>query len=235
VYEIAELANFGKAEIALIKAFISAKIDRYRPSYGRTVESYPRQCVLIGTTNEHTYLRDRTGNRRFWPVPVRKRIRTGWIAKFRDQLFAEAYALYLQGVPFTPSPEQEARLFAPMQESRLVETAVVSELLHVLTREPVASGIQAVVNGITDFVTISQLTLALGVDAAKSSPALEAQIRSWLEHEGWERVKKMRNGVRAWGYERPANWPPKDLDEPLPGAAGVDLQTPAQDDDDAPF
>lgn len=233
VYEIAELANFGKAEIGLIKAFITAKVDRYRPSYGRTVESYPRQCLLVGTTNESTYLRDRTGNRRFWPVPVRCRIRIGWLQKMREQLLAEAYAMYMQGVPFTPTADQEARLFVPMQESRLVETAVLSELLNVLTRTPVATGIGAVVNQLTDFVTIAQLTTALGVDAAKSNAALEGQIRSWMDHEGWEREKRQINGVRAWGYVRPAEWPPVEVPEP---AADVpEFSIIEEGGDDAPF
>jgi putative DNA primase/helicase len=246
VYEIAELANFGKAEIALIKAFITAKVDRYRPSYGRVVESYARQCVMFGTTNESTYLRDRTGNRRFWPVPVRNRINIDWLAKWRDQLLAEAFVLYAQGVPYTPTPEEEARLFVPMQESRLVETAVLSELLNVLTREPVAHGIGAIVNNLADFVTMAQLVTALGVDAAKSSPALEGQVRSWMEHEGWERTKRQVNGVRAWGYAKPKGWPPLDMTEAptfnTPAAstnenpeAPGEAPPPAQDADDAPF
>jgi putative DNA primase/helicase len=225
LYEIAELANFGKAEIGLIKAFVTAKVDRYRPSYGRVVEAYPRQCVLVGTTNENTYLRDRTGNRRFWPIPVRQRIKIGWLTRMRDQLLAEAFALFEKGERFTPTPEDERRLFVPMQESRMVETAVVSEMLHVLTRTPTDAGIGAVVNSLTDFVTISQLTTALGVDAAKSNAALEGQIRGYLEHEGWQRVKRQVNGVRAWGYARPAQWPPIELDEP--DEFGLD-----EDDDD---
>jgi putative DNA primase/helicase len=236
IYEIAELANFGKAEIALIKAFISAKVDRYRPSYGRTVESYPRQCVLLGTTNEKTYLRDRTGNRRFWPIPVRNRINIPWLRKWREQLLAEAYQLYLQGEAFTPAPDVEERLFVPMQESRLVETAVVSEMTHVLTRTPSDSGMSAVVNNLTNFVTISQLVVALGVDAAKSSPALEGQIRAWLDHEGWEREKKQVNGVRAWGYVRPDNWPPIEAPDPAPVASAAGTHQPVDGDDDhAPF
>lgn len=239
VYEIAELANFSKAEIGVIKAFISAKVDRYRPSYGRVVESYMRQCLLVGTTNENTYLRDRTGNRRFWPTPVRNRVKIGWLAKMREQLLAEAYALYLKGERYTPTPEEEKALFVPMQDKRLVETAVLSELMTLLTRPPKDTGIGPVVNELTNFVTISQLTTALGVDAAKSTPALEAQIRSWMDHEGWARVKRQVGGVRAWGYERPAKWPTDDeaegFDEvtlpPPPLAAGES----AQDDDDAPF
>ncbi len=230
LYEIAELANFGKAEIGLIKAFISGKVDRYRPSYGRVVESYARQCLLVGTTNEATYLRDRTGNRRFWPVPVRHRIRITWLRKQRDQLLAEAFALYQQGVLYTPGYKDEERLFVPMQESRLVETAVLSEMTHVLTREPTGSGIQSIVNGLTNFVTISQLALALGVDAAKSNAALEGQIRSWLDHEGWQRMKRQINGARAWGYVRPDNWPPVELPDAPVGAAG-----PNEGEDDAPF
>lgn len=235
VYEIAELANFGKAEIGLIKAFISAKVDRYRPSYGRVVESYARQCVMAGTTNENTYLRDRSGNRRFWPIPVRSRINIPWVRKWRDQLLAEAYALYLDGADYTPTPEQEARLFVPMQESRLVETAVLSELLNVLTRTPVASGIGAVVNDLTDFVTLAQLTLALGVDAAKSNAALEAQIRGWMDHQGWARVKRQINGVRAWGYERPKNWPPLDDDAQTGALPQSHDQSLNEGADDEPF
>jgi hypothetical protein len=208
LYEIAELQQFGKAEIQLIKAFISAKADRYRPSYGRVVETYKRQCVLVGTTNERNYLRDRTGNRRFWPVPVRHRINIPWLQKWRDQLLAEAFALFQAGERFHPTWEDEERLFVPMQEKRLVETAVHSELLHILTRSPTQDKWGQAVNELTEFVTISQLTQALGVDAAKSSPGLEQQIRGWLEHEGWEHERRSVGGGRPWGYVRPKDWPP---------------------------
>jgi hypothetical protein len=207
VYELQELSSFGKAEINLIKAFISNETDRYRPSYGRVAEDFPRQCVLIGTTNEDRYLRDRTGNRRWWPVPVKHPIKIEWLSKMRDQLLAEAYALYLETAPYVPTREQEERLFAPMQESRLEETAVQSELLHVLTRDPVASGIGSIVNGLTDFVTNAQLVQALGVDAAKSGPALVREIGSWMKHEGWEQKKRTVVGVRVLGYVRPPRWP----------------------------
>ena len=99
-------------------------------------------------------------------MPVRHVINTEWLIKYREQLLAEAYALYQQGVPYTPTPEAEARLCVPMQESRLVETAVLSELLHVLTRDPDGTISGKVVNNLAEFVTIAQLTLALGVDAA---------------------------------------------------------------------
>lgn len=233
LYELAELSSFGKAEIQLIKAFISSKVDRYRPSYGRTVEAFARQCVLVGTTNEKTYLRDRTGNRRFWPIPVRHRIRIDWLKRVREQLLAEAYVLYQAGERFNPSPEEELRLFVPMQESRLVETAVLSELTYILSRDPTPDKWGQVVNNLADFVTISHLTQAMGVDAAKSSPALEAQIRSWMDHEGWERVKKQLNGVRAWGYARPVGWPKSD-EMPPPDAPGAAVASSGGADDD-PF
>jgi putative DNA primase/helicase len=231
LYEIAELANFGKAEIGLIKAFITAKVDRYRPSYGRTVESYQRQCVLVGTTNENTYLRDRTGNRRFWPVPVRERIKLNWLRKWRELLLAEAYQLYQEGAAYTPSHEEEARLFVPMQARRLMETAVTSALREVLTRNPVGNATGMVVNNLTKFVTMAQLVLALGTDAAKSAAGLEGQIKTWMEYEGWVYSKKQINGVRAHGWTRPEKWPATDIDAdaefddlPMPS------QTPAQPD-----
>jgi putative DNA primase/helicase len=213
VYEIAELTNFSKAEVGAIKAFISSKVDRYRVAYGTTVEAFPRQCVMVGTTNEDHYLRDRTGNRRFWPIPVHHHIRIEWLRKWREQLLAEAYDLYLQGVPFTPLVEQEKRLFHPMQESRLVETAVESELQVVLTRKPhpTATGPLSFVHGEAPHVTIAQLVQALGVDVAKAPPGLQGQISAWLKHEGWIHAKKMIGGVRIYRYHRPDNWPRTDV------------------------
>lgn len=236
LYEIAEMTHFSKSEVGAIKAFITSKVDRYRVAYGTTVGSFKRQCVLVGTTNENTYLRDRTGNRRFWPVPVKHVINTEWLVKYRDALFAEAYAFYKTGVVYTPTPEQERRLFEPMQESRLVETALMGELLHVLTRAPTASVGGQIVNNLTDFVTLSQLVKALETDAYKSSQVQESAVRGWLASEGWERKKMMVNKVRAWGYERPQNWPFTELDDDMTAAPELALQAPkTQDDDDAPF
>lgn len=243
VYEIAELASFSKGDINLIKAFISAEVDRYRPSYGRVVEAFPRQCVMVGTTNEKQWLRDRTGNRRFWPVPVRHRINTDWLAKYRDQLLAEAFAAYLEGQRYYPTPEEEERLFVPMQDKRLVESTVMSALLEVLTRPPAAAGIGAVVNELTNFVTIKQLNEALHVDAGKSTAALDGQIRSWLDAEGWEYCKKQINGVRAHGYARPKDWPRELPDDTDAGTDVAPTKQPdgeppgpyEQDADDAPF
>jgi hypothetical protein len=252
VYEIAELASFSKSDLQLIKAFVSAEVDRYRPSYGRVVEAYPRQCVMIGTTNEKHWLRDRTGNRRWWPIAVRQRIKTEWVEKYRDQLFAEAYAAYLEGEVFFPSPEQEERLFVPMQDKRLVESTVMSALLEVLTRPGAAAGIGSVVNDLTKFVTMKQLNEALHVDAGKSTASLDGQIRSWLDHEGWVYCKRQINGVRAHGYSRPDDWPRELPEEEESGASegspphqtgsapSLHPQTPAgqyleQEADDAPF
>jgi predicted P-loop ATPase len=233
-YEMGELSQMGKSEINAIKAFISSKVDRYRPAYGRVIEEHPRQCVLVGTTNENTYLRDRTGNRRFWPIPVRHAIRIAWIAKMREQLFAEAYQLYLEGVSCIPTMEQEERLFVPLQESRLVETAVTSELLAVLTRTPKDVGMHSVVNELTDFVTLSQLAKALEVDAGKSTAGLESQIRSWMNQQGWEYKKKQVGGVRAYGWVRPAVWPTPATDtDGATADAGPRVLEYAEDD--APF
>jgi predicted P-loop ATPase len=71
ILEIGELAGMKKADIDKVKAFISRQDDKYRASFGRRVTPHPRQCVFFGTTNSKSgYLRDITGNRRFWNVKV---------------------------------------------------------------------------------------------------------------------------------------------------------------------
>jgi len=67
--EIGEMQGMNKADVNRVKAFISRQDDKYRAAFGRRVEPHLRQCIIFGTTNSLSgYLRDATGNRRFWPV-----------------------------------------------------------------------------------------------------------------------------------------------------------------------
>ena len=92
--EIQELDAFRKTDVARIKQFLSQRYDRFRAAYGRHVKDIPRCCVFFGTTNVDEYLRDRTGNRRFWPVDVNKIPRTKNVFTDLDtevdQIWAEA-------------------------------------------------------------------------------------------------------------------------------------------------
>lgn len=101
IVEIGELAGMKKADIEKVKAFLSTSDDKYRPSYGKVVESHPRQCIIIATVNgERGYLRDITGNRRFWIIKVhQKKQRQSWsfTEEFRQQFWAEAKAIWKSG------------------------------------------------------------------------------------------------------------------------------------------
>lgn len=99
--EIAELAGMKKADIEKVKAFISTADDKYRPSYGRTVESHPRQCVVVASVNgERGYLRDITGNRRFWVVKLKQteqKKKYNIDEEYRNQFWAECKKYYEDG------------------------------------------------------------------------------------------------------------------------------------------
>jgi predicted P-loop ATPase len=92
VVEIAELQGMQKAEIDRVKAFLSRDQDRERKAYAHFRTEVPRTCICIGTTNSETYLKDPTGNRRFWPVRVVSYDHEAFL-RDRDQIFAEAVVL----------------------------------------------------------------------------------------------------------------------------------------------
>jgi len=94
--EVSELDAMKRNEIETVKAFIAKQVDTFRPSYGRFAKAHPRQCVLVGTTNSDAYLRDHTGNRRFWPVRCGKTDLAA-LRQSRDQLWAEAVTAYQKG------------------------------------------------------------------------------------------------------------------------------------------
>jgi len=101
IIEIAELDAFNRTEMSAIKNFLSQQEDIYREPYGKHPNLYPRRCVFFGTTNDPEYLRDGSGERRFWHVDV------GLIAPCRsvftdlpddlDQIWAEAVVRFQEG------------------------------------------------------------------------------------------------------------------------------------------
>jgi putative DNA primase/helicase len=99
ILELGELAGIKKVDVETVKSFISRTDDKYRASYGFNVESHPRQCVIVGSTNSKSgFLRDITGNRRFWPVKVYGHsVKKPWEMNEVDQSWAEVLVKYRAG------------------------------------------------------------------------------------------------------------------------------------------
>lgn len=132
IIELAELASTKRADVESVKTFLSKREDTYRPAYGRRVATFPRQCVFFGTTNEAEYLRDRTGNRRFWPVTVTRKIDRDALEAEVDQIWAEAYVCWKRGENlWLDTPELEAEL-AEALAPRLVQDEMEGILLEYL-------------------------------------------------------------------------------------------------------
>jgi len=202
IFEISELSGLNRSEIQRVKAFVSRQVDHGRPAYARFIERRPRQTIFIGTTNEDTYLRDLTGNRRFWPV------RTGAIdlvnlRQDRDQILAEACAAETAGEDVV-LPEKLWAAAAVEQEARLEEHPWVEKL----------AGIRAdIANGKERIATEDILTRVLSIPADRQQPHQLKLIASTMRHLGWEGPKKLKiNGRTLRGYERDTD----ELDRAIP-------------------
>lgn len=120
INEVGELTAFTRQETESIKQFLSKKDDIYRAAYGRRTEKYPRRCVFFGTSNAGEFLKDTTGNRRFWPVDVgvytAKKSVWEELPRERDQIWAEAKMYWMLGESlFLP---KELEVLATEQQER---------------------------------------------------------------------------------------------------------------------
>ena len=96
--EFAELDHVNRNDVGSMKAFLSRRVDVFRSPYGKLDDDHPRQGLIVGTINPGStgYLKDDTGGRRFWPVPVAVNKPEGWkinlagLKRDREQLYAEA-------------------------------------------------------------------------------------------------------------------------------------------------
>jgi hypothetical protein len=192
IFEICELQGLGKADIDRVKAFASRRIDRVRPAYARFREDHPRQTVFVGTTNDEQYLRDPTGNRRFWPVKT-GRIDLEALRADRDQLWAEATRLEAAGVS----------VVLPEELWTQAQAAQAARVEHDPWLERLAS-LHGTVEGGIERIGTGAVLLALELGIERQTPTTAKRLGPLMRSLGWDGPKPLRiRGVVVRGYERP--------------------------------
>jgi predicted P-loop ATPase len=193
IVEIAELKAIRNSQVEATKTFITETRDTFRPPYGRRTAQFPRQCVFVATTNESEYLRDRSGNRRYWPVRCTK-VDVAGLTRDCDQLYAEAVHLYRTGVAWHLTAD-EIRLALTEQQERV----------HITELEQDVHAYLKTVAG--DEVTVREvLRLGLYLEPdmpgyAETARKLGPSIAEALERCGWEKDAR-RGKERRTTYRR---------------------------------
>jgi predicted P-loop ATPase len=190
IVEIAELATMRKSQVEEVKAYLTRRVEKYRPSYGRLEVEEPRTCIFVGTMNptgDGRYLQDEE-NRRFWPVKVGF-IDLKAVKADRDQLWAEAVHRMRAGQQHWPDPEFERRVFLPEQDARKAVDpweAPISEFLERCCSAPDKWRITS--NEVAE--------QALLIDKKDLDMAKSKRIGAVVKKLGW--THKRANGQNFW-------------------------------------
>jgi putative DNA primase/helicase len=191
IYEVAELSALRARDAESVKAFLTARVDRFRPPYGRNVVSQPRQVVFVGTTNEAEFLDDPTGARRFWPVQVGE-IDIEAVEADRFQLWAEAAEYYQYGPDRTWWLTEEESASLTETHGRYERGDPWKDLLHAYLAER------------TQPVTVLDLmTGPMGMENRDCHKSAQMRVAGILAAAGWRKVRSQKGNVRRWEWAPP--------------------------------
>ncbi len=190
IIELAELDVLGRADSARQKSFLSRTSDRFRPPFKRHVVDVPRQCVFAGTVNHQTYLKDSSGNRRYWPIACGK-VDVAGLERDGDQLWAEAVHDYRAKERWWLTRE-EAELAAGEQELRHDQDEWEGIIGDYLDR-----------NGVDEVFVGQILRDVLDLPAAKWDPREQTRVARALQRLGFRKSGQRRiDGKRPHVYRR---------------------------------
>ncbi len=190
--ELAELASLRRADTEKVKQFITERVDKFRPPYAAAVEEFPRRCVFVGTTNESEYLTDRTGNRRYWPVRVR-RVDVDEVARVRDLVLAEAVAAFRAGERWWLL-DDEAEMAEAEAEERLGESGVESAIERWWYGEAPARRPRRL-------TLLDVADLALHLPADRVDHVVRSEVGHAMSRLGFARRRPRESGERVRYYE----------------------------------
>ncbi len=203
IMELAEMESLTRPEVASIKAFMSRSEDRFRPAYGRRVQTFARQCVFVGTVNSNDYLRDETGGRRFWPVACKKADAPA-VRLARDQLWAEAVVRYHEGEKWwmdTPTLVEAAKT----EQADRYQGDPWDGIIAAFVAGDSATG--ALAPSPRQSVSINEvLSDALQIEKGRQTQQDQNRVARCLKAMGWTRRQIRRpDGGREWRYHRPSH------------------------------
>src|SRR5262245_9184169 len=190
IVEIAEMHALTKTTASATKAFLSRRLDRFRPPWGKHPVTLPRQCVFAGSINPAVggYLKDPTGARRFWPVACQGMIDRDGLEEVRDQLWAEAVHQYKAGALWwLETPELEALANEEQAARFLVDEweAPIREWL-----------------GDRTDVRLWDVLEALGFAREKWTMSVQKRVVGILTNLGFEKRRPRTSGGREHRYQR---------------------------------
>lgn len=194
IIELAELDHLGRIDAARIKAFMARGTDRFRPPYGARMIESPRECVFAGTVNLDGggYLKDPTGNRRFWPVRTGSKLLIEELARDRNQLWAEAVVSYMNNEQWWLEDAQVIELAKEEQEDRRETDAWEDPIVDWCSRQT-SDG----------FSTTQVLTDAIGKKLADIRDGDNKRAAKCLRLAGYERKTiKPATGVTFKGWRK---------------------------------
>lgn len=186
IVEAGELKGMSRADVAALKGYLSRQRDEARLSYGRKTTISPRQFVIIGTTNEADgYLKDATGNRRFWPVRI-ERFDVRRLRADRDQLWAEAAQAEAAGESIRLDPELwvDAGL---EQDNRRREDPLVAVLDRALGDH-------------VGKLRVDDAYRLAGIEPGKASQEQMERVGAAMRELGWDRKRKRFAGDLGYAY-----------------------------------
>lgn len=192
IHEFAELDSMRKRESTAIKAFLSSRQDRYRPSYGRSLVEVKRRTVFVGTTNEGSFLTDSTGNRRFWPVKTGE-IDLDGLKRERDYLLGEAMQALQDGAQWHLTAQEDAE-FSEMRERYMQSHP---------WEEPIAEWLKSRKSGISFVTVLDVLADCLEMPKDRWTKADKAQIGDVMRTLGWADSRQRRGSLNVRGWVRP--------------------------------
>jgi len=187
IVECGDLATMRRTNTERLKALLSTTVDKARMAYGRSRTDWPRRFIIIGTTNQSDYLRDETGNRRFWCVACHGNLndRIWDLSQIRDMIWAEALAAVDDGEKIRLDPALYSQSTARAKDR--------------LEDNPYTAGIERAIGTRDGLVKIDELAAHININLDWHT---QRSIGFALRRMGFKRAVITKDGVQARAWKR---------------------------------
>lgn len=196
IAELSELAGMQRGEVETIKAFVATRSDHFREKFGRYASDFPRTVSFIGTTNDPNFLKDPTGNRRWWPVTLNGPIDIDRLRAILPQLLGEAVHRVQTGEVWYMVAEKALEQAEAIRAAHFDEDPWTNDVLRIA--EGLDTGLAAMEGSLTSVAILDALLLP----KLHQTPGAQRRVAGILRHAGYvearKRLGKPNNKIRFW-------------------------------------